>query len=538
MIVENCVVLSNRDTNVSKMEYKGVTIYLKGLLFVCGRKTGFDSIKYIVDKFWITHQWNFKEIYGNYFVIFIDNNKTNQILFTDNGGIFKSYQYNDKFSTSFLELIENNKELSVNNLDYFSIINFLKFGHTFFNKTLISEIKTIDNESYFEYEGGVLSKKNKNIGLINSHSIITIHDFFKNFIYAISDYNVSLDLTGGVDSRLIASFFAANNANYETALSGNPGLDDIIIAERVSNALNRLFFPTYQNISDIDEDYLMNIFERTDSQIDILVYQRNHQFNIDRIKRKIDIRINGTGGEQYKDVWWRHEFPFYNKKKSNIEKFFGYVDPQNFPSYILGEKTINHFNEQSDLFIKMFSFYLLETNSKTYDNIGYKILMSSIAGINTTIANNYLLTYAPLLEYELIKISFNLKRKKRIFNNYHRNLITKNYPSVSRIKTTEGITVSSDISQLILDVINYSICYVTRQIRKKTNKKKTNKNENSAQATNNEIYSIWRESILYRNSLDILKEYGIINQMIDYDSVPKVYVGRIITLKLLLDKLK
>ncbi|NOZ45341.1 MAG: hypothetical protein GXO79_01015 [Chlorobi bacterium] len=163
--------------------------------------------------------------------------------------------------------------------------------------------------------------------------------------------------------------------------------------------------------------------------------------------------------------------------------------------------------------------------------------MKTNAGIYITTANNYFISYAPLLELELIKIGYSLNRSKRFFNNYHRKLISKNYYKISRIRTTEGITSSSSIFYIISDIVYYIIDKVKRLL-KQILRKVLNKTFLQETPTDISVYTIWKTSELFRRNVKFLKELNILNPKMNVEKIPNKLVGKILTLGFLIERIE
>lgn len=538
MIIQDGKVISDRDDKINCINTTDYTVYYKGLIFVTGEKCGQDSIKYIVRNLQSYENFKFKTIFGNFFIYIIDHIHKRQFIFIDNSGIFKAYKYKDCISTSFLELVDYFDELAIDKLDYNSIAEFFHFGFTYFDKTLIKGINRIDANYFFIYENQINRKKEKGLSTINSHPEIKIENYFSDLIHAIDSKNLSIDLTGGFDSRLILSFFIKAKAKFELALSERPNNSDINIANKIAFKISKDFYPTFHSTENLDVKELYEIFERSDSQIDIIDYHRNNQLNYDRLSRKVEIQLSGIGGELYKDFWWLQDFPFYNKSTTNIERLYHYrIEGINFPHSILGENIISNSQNLKDKTIAKLKSCILKTNTQSYDNIYYNYKMKTNAGVYISTANNYFTSYAPLLELELVKIGFNLERRKRFFNNYHREIISNNCPKISRIRTTEGITSSLLLIDKLLDCFFYVIDKVKRLLKQILRKilKKTYLQETP---TDNYIYSFWQSNKFFEESVDLLQRVKILADDIEFKKIPKNLIGKIITLRLLIERLK
>jgi len=538
MIIQEGKIVYNKDDKINSFQFDDYSIYYKGLIFVSGKKSGQESIKYIIKSILINESFQFDKIYGNFFIYIIDHSNKRQFIFIDNSGIFKAYKYKNCISTSFLELIDFFKDITIDNINYNSIVEFFHFGFTYFNNTLIEGINRIDAKEIFIFENNNHHTKEKKINSINSISKIKMGDFFSDLIYAIGDKKISVDLTGGFDSRLILSFFKKSDIKFELAISGQPNNKDIKIGKKVASKISKEFYPTYHTTKKFEIEDMYEIFKLSDAQVDIVDYHRNSQLNNDRLSRNVEIQLSGVGGELYKDFWWLHDFPFYNKSVTNLEKLYNFrIEATAFPHSLLGKRLLKNSKALKNDTIRKLKSYVLENNTKSYDNIYFNYKMKTNAGVYVTSANNYLTSYAPLLERELVKIGFGLKRRNRFFNYFHRKMISKNYPEISRIKTTDGTTTSSLIIDILLDIIFYIVDKVKR-IAKQIIRKILNKTYLQETPTNQNIYPIAKSTDLFKKSIETLKRLNIIADDADCKNIPNQLTGKILTLSLLFERLK
>ena len=538
MIIQSGKIISNNDKNVYFFKTATYEVYYKGFIFSPGEKSGRESIEYIVTNFLSSGNFAFENIFGNYFLCFWNLKNNKQYAFTDNSGVFKAYIYKNCISTSFLELVDFFDEITIEDIDYKSINEFLHLGFTYYENTLINSIKKINELNFYVFKDSVLQKYLKKLAPINSATNLSIQNFFKNLAYSVEDLNVSLDLTGGFDSRLIVSFFNNENANYELAISGQPGNRDINIAQTVANKLCKKLHTTIHSTKDLSVSSLKDIFRISDAQVDVINYHRNHQMNSERQKRNVEIQMGGVGGELYKDYWWLQDFPFYNKKTTNLSKLYDLrIESARFNHSVLGNKleTYSH-NFRKDQIKKIESF-LLKKNTESYDNIYYNYKMKTNAGVYITIANSYYLSYAPLLELELIKIGFNAMRRERFFNNMIRNWISNNCAEISKIKTTEGISASSSVLSKLSDIIYY-ILDKGKRFTKQILRKILNKTYFQESANSINIYEQWKNNIHFQAHVQLLKDLEILNYEIDSHAIPDSIVGKISTLGFLVDNFK
>ena len=524
--------------NINSFEYHGFIVHYKGFLYVDGFKSGRDSILEILENMAQTSKFDFCAIKGSY-VVSIEHKPTGmRWLFADNSGQMKFYYGQNTISPSFLMVLDNEKP-SASDLNPRAINDFLHFGFVYFNETFFKSIQALSKDDFFEIDRhGNRKICKKEIPELHGPVKFNFHDHFKNFALALQSYNnISADLTGGFDSRLIVAMLMYFDVDFEMAVSGRQGIKDIKIPAKIAEILQKPFYITYHDATKLREADLRKIFEMVDSQMDVISYHRNYQFNLDRKKRKVDMQLNGSGGALYKDFWWLQDFPFYKKKKSNIEKLYKYrIEAVEFPHYLLGDQLRTVSQKFKNNTIQKLFDYRLTYNTQTYDNINYNHKTQN-ASAYITAASRFFNCTAPLLELDLARFGFSQKRSTRFFNNFHKEYITKYYPQISKIKTTERVRCSSHTKDKIFDVFNYLYdkqIRLTMQILRKT-LKKTYLQESP---TDKRIYNIVRNFPITDDIENILKKYEIISRDTFLKKVKDQYLGRFISLGMLLERME
>ena len=221
MIIQNGKIVSNKDNRIRVVHMDNANVYFIGLIFTPGKLCGEESIISIMLDYYHNDQIDFNSILGNYFIFIDDYKNDKQIIFSANNSVFKAYVYNNCISTSLLELIDHFDDISIDSFNYEAVNEFLHFGFSYFDKTLIKHVNKLDGEKYYAISPNVVKIKNKGCWTVDSPSKYSVNQFFSNLIYATQNLKISLDLTGGVDSRLILSFAGIISSIYTLSGSSN-----------------------------------------------------------------------------------------------------------------------------------------------------------------------------------------------------------------------------------------------------------------------------------------------------------------------------
>jgi hypothetical protein len=164
--------------------------------------------------------------------------------------------------------------------------------------------------------------------------------------------------------------------------------------------------------------------------------------------------------------------------------------------------------------------------------------MRECAGRAITNNLHEMVCYAPYLERDVVAFGYQLPRGRRFFNNFHRQTITRLNRNVARIPTTEGgISVSAESSAICRDVARY----VSDKLSRLTNKlaqRAFNRAHRQGNFDGADIAAAVREVSLRRRTLDRLQDAGIVDSNLRLDQVNTDYLGRMLSLDMLVEKLE
>jgi len=256
----------------------------------------------------------------------------------------------------------------------------------------------------------------------------------------------------------------------------------------------------------------------------------------ERVHRGITLMLTGVGGELFKDFWWLQDFPFYSRKRPNLERLYAVrIAPTGLDHTFLLEPYAEFSRNYATRFVQKLSDYVVDGNTQTYDQIYYRVKMRDLVGRFVSNHIRFLPCYAPYLEPTAASIGYHLPRRDRFFENFHRRTVTRYRPDVACIRTTQGgITVSSEPGAIVGDLYKYvgnKVFRLTRKLAEKTFKRRYATNV----PTSPNLYAQLRQSGASRKALGRLKECGIIAPHCKIEEFKDSYLGRVVTLAMLLD---
>ena len=536
------LLLNNEMTNLSARErfikYDNYTVYWKGFIYIPFTHSGDASIKKFIKKIKeMGIQEAIQLLHGNFFVTVIDHRMNKTYSFIDNSGLFEAYYDNYLISTSFLEIVKESK-FNTKDLDKRRIIEFLNAGVLYNKRTFFEEVKKIDRLEILvshENQRSLHYKVERDLEPLEEEFFV---DFFAGFAKSVENQSVSVDLTGGIDSRLLATILDANDVKFECSVSGSNKDKDVAIAEEVAHKLNHSLIVS-ERPSTIEEKEMEQLFYFCDGLYEIFNAYSGRNSQLQRSNREVDLIITGAGGELFKDFFWLQDFPQYRKSTSDIGKLFHTrISPIKFDTNLLSEPYAPINMNYSENAINELSKYEKNINTKTYDQIYYFYRMQALAGRLLTSSSSIVNSYSPLLEYNLVRVGYNLPRMKRFFNNFHREIITKLNPTIAKTQTTEGkLTVSSEKLELMKDTSKYVSDKGVR-LAKKVVQRILKKTLFSTRYHHESFYQSVRALPIATETFEILIKENIIKKNKTLAEVRDEHLGRIISLGLLIKYLE
>lgn len=542
---ELCLLLTDKgiaeiNPGFCKWENEKHVFYWKGFLYIPGIESGVHSIQVFAKS---VSELNLRQallqLKGNYFMVIKVKAANRFYCFTDNSGCFDAYYTDDAIASSFLALTRY-KGMSKDMMNKEAITEFLNFGSLFANKTFFDSILKMDSNDLVIMDNRSVRVEEKGILPIydDAQPPVDFYEFFQLLAQSLRKHKVSVDLSGGIDSRLLGVLLHYHGVDFETTISGVEGIQDVEIPKEIAVLLGsnlHITFPHIWNLeSEVDE-----LFVLSDGLHDILRHYRTLQHNRNRVNRGMNIAITGIGGELFKDFFWLQDFPFYAMKKPNLKRLFQtrILSMRCDEIYFDQPYVLLNRNLQNRMLHEL-SPYQLETNTKTYDNIYYSYRMKTIAGKFITAANQVVPSYAPLLDHELVRFGFQLKRSERLFNGFHRKVITTLHPEASRVRTTEGgVSVSTQKLAVASDIQKYAVNY-SKRFLKAIGRKLMKKTYFQDSPEHPDLYATVRGLNQTKEAIQLLKEEKILHPLLALEQIHNQHLGSMISLAMLIKHLE
>ncbi len=376
----------------------------------------------------------------------------------DNAGLSHVFYSDSRLSTSFLEMIDTMGNRPVA-FDPLAVAEFLTNGAVYWQQTFLPAIRKLRYDEVVRLgklpDGSVeVSFAHKDLAEPEQPTEDSFLAHFEALTTALRDKRVSVDLTGGTDSRLVVALLTAQGLDFEIGTSGCPGMPDVEIPREAAQLLDRPFFAALHDVSTIENE-LPALFDQADGLCDITRYHRPAQLQAHRRDRGVDVIVTGHGGELYKDFWWLQDFPNYQSRQAKLPRLYDLrVAPISYPNRLLTANMQAIAPRVREVTLERFAELRRDLNTQTYDAIYYHYKMAEIAGGHLSHhAQHYLDVVTPLLDYRNYLFAYHLPRRERSFGRFHRKVITRISPQLAKLRTAEGMTASSAAGDVAHDLL-------------------------------------------------------------------------------------
>lgn len=413
---------------------------------------------------------------------------------------------------SFLKCIAKN-QFDLDDLYPAAIVEFLTFGSLYDDKTFFRKIKkaTTHQPYTLSSDRGIGDSPPGEKNPLQKEQPIRLDEakrrFFEYFADRkgwLKDKKISVDLTGGIDSRMIAAILIKLDVPFEAVFSTASGSEtelEIVekLAEEMSIPLKVISFPrTFTSKSEIDK-----LIELGDGMWDPIGLRSLAKTQKWREAQGYDLAITGVGGELYKDFWWQQDFLLYQKTDPDFKRL---LHMRMYPANVSAEWLGPIFQKNQSEYLRSFkahlSSYTESTNTETYDQIYYHLRIKEQISVLSHASANFLPVWSPLLEPELLQIGYNLRRRDRFLGRFHRAVISECSPELSKKPTTDGgMTISNQPLNIATDLARFIRHKAGRVVSKIRN---TNHSQSVKRDVDPVIYSEVSSSIKKLKEIDIL----------------------------------
>ncbi|MCK4394312.1 hypothetical protein KAX17_15535 [Candidatus Bipolaricaulota bacterium] len=521
------------DEGTECREVKRFTVCWEGFVFVKGQKPGRSSIAKFIEEIGESNLHRAISMLSGSFVCFVrDKEIGTWCAFSDGSCATPLFYTEDAVSSSILELAHRN-HLGIEDLEPLAVVEFILTGLQFSNKIFFDRIKVLDAQEILKITPGwsIELKHLAHRDPFQKEVPSDLESSFLGIMQQITDsvrgLRLSVDLTGGTDTRLTASILDHFGLEFETSVSGTANHPDVLISEKVARLLSPVcgHHPLVHEVGpstlwlELDD-----IVRKVDGLCDAVGAHRLYQLALDREKRGIELVIGSSGGELYKDGgWWRAAFltPLPIRAK---EHFIDKIVDSGLAAWGMHEvprklfaKRLLDFSENylSSVKQRLKEGFLSPTVGKyeLADRIFYEYSVRAPRGFGCRMIRRYV----PHLDPDLVAIGVHLPMQDRLRHGFYRKILSKVNPELANMPTTRnGMSVARGAKGTVRDVLGI--------IHWQLSKARTSAKDSP------QLYSCLRALPEIEGVLASMKNYDVINSDIRVNEIRDVHLGRLVTL--------
>ena len=422
------------DNTYSHWENERYSFWWEGIVFIRGCLSGNESLK----EFSITLSETGIEkacqrLNGTFFLVIKDKAKNLYSCLVDNSGLFKAYYSSKRVSTSFLHLTELEK-ITTEDFNKRAVVEYINLGNIFFNRTFFDSVKKFDGDQIFEFDpGGEITILTKNLPpLFGKPPAESFLEIIEATAKSLSNQIICIELTGGLDSRLLVVLFKHFGLDFETGAFGSEDHPDVTISRQVAEKLGVHHSVTSYNLTELGEK-LEEAYRICDGLSDPILALITLDLAKKNRERHIELVISGNGGEIFDDFFWLQDYPYYTSRKAHLKRLFEFrFRPLSHAKHRYFAKPYKHISKRvTKDFVKDLSKFKLDTNTRTYANIFARVRWKELSGMSMIRFKKFVTYYSPYMEYDIMRIALNLPVRMHINSRYQKELLASLNPELA-----------------------------------------------------------------------------------------------------------
>jgi hypothetical protein len=386
---------------------------------------------------------------------------------TDNAGLYKIFHDDQGASTSFLGLVRA-RRVGRDRVDPAALVEFLAHGQVFAPHTFVAGIHKLRGRELLELAPGAPPRlRAKALPAAVEGGTEAVLGRFAALARSLDGRALSVDATGGFDSRLIACLLHAKGLRFELAASGLPGTADTEIAATMARLLGEPFHLSGHDLDDLDAS-LVATFRAGDGLTDLRRFHRDRQLALSRLGRGVEVMAHGGGGEIFRDYHVIQDFPLYDSRRVAFGRFYDLRQtPVTLPPDALSPAGRELLAALKPATIARYEEHRAPTNSQTYDRVYYFLRHPEFFGqYYANYINMGLDVAAPFLDYDNAMIGIGLGGWRGFFHAWHRRVLTAHCPKLAALPTAEGFSASAEPLRVLADLRAYAATQLRRAGKK------------------------------------------------------------------------
>jgi len=369
---------------------------------------------------------------------------SNLFIITDKLGSFPVYKFEDNDTiqiSNILLLLAKKNAVSINHQAF---AEYLSFDYCL-NCTLFNEIEHLKMGTIYQFGGerraytydevfsDIHFNKYDALGEV-AHEVREM--LVKNLSFLSSSDRILVDLTGGFDTRTVATILHAMNVDFEAGICGEQVPQETVFAKSVAQALGKNL---HANIKIRDRELLRRILNR---QFDIsagvpILYHSVRLINYyENLGQDFDIHLTGFGGTELITSGLPRMSLFSSKigMKSLFAKRFGYKNI--FNNRFMTES--RYFDQIVQKIHTLLRLIGSDQHSEVANFLLYATANKYFHGVLIGTHNVIMPLYSPFLESNFVRLMLETAYGLKDDHAIQRALISQVNPRASSIMTDHG----------------------------------------------------------------------------------------------------
>ena len=438
-----------------RLERHGFIALWRGFLFVRGEVAGQDSIEALLSSFrHLGPEVTLALAKGSFLLAILDCQSREIFTCVDPFGLMRLFASDALLSDDLFELIAR-LGYDEGQLDFPALAFFLRFGFYGMGRTIDRRVHFLagDEIAHVSSSGDLGCLRKSLPDFRHPPPEFDFDAYLRDVRIAVRGQPISLDLTGGYDSRLLAA--CLKDALAETATTGQPGNLDVAIAGKVAAALALPHVTARHDISGFAER-APAMLQLTNGQTGLLTYDHVYQLTRERQARGITLILAGIGGELWKDILWLQDFPFLSGPPDFERLFRMRLEPRAISAEPLEASFAAAFEEAKDIYLgAMKERFGALPRTAAYDSVYAFLRIPYTAGPSVTAGIRMgLPSFSPLYDPEGALASMRKAPRDRLFARWHRENIARYAPEIAKLRADDGLSARRGIAALA-DIPSY-----------------------------------------------------------------------------------
>jgi asparagine synthetase B (glutamine-hydrolysing) len=514
----------------------------KGHIYVAGEVAGAASMPAIARLLEAMTLGEAAQRISGVFGLFVhDRRRGGWQITIDHAGLYKVFHDAQGAATGFLELLQA-RPRSRADVPAEALLDFLQHGYVAAPDSFVRGVRKLRHDEVLELEPGAAPRLlRKTLVRPADDGPDTVLAYFRDLARSMSGERVSVDVTGGFDSRLIACMLAYHGLDYEIAITGRDGAADIELARNVAAALGRPFFPHHHDIARLEEE-LETVFRLGDGQHEIRGFHRDWQNARARLSRGVQVIAHGGGGDMFKDFQVVHDFPRYNSPRIDLERYYDLrLAPLRMPMAALSPEAQALVPGIRSRMLARMAEYRAATNNRTFDQVSFYLRDPEFFGrYYSNYINLGLDVVAPYLDWRNAAVAHAMSPWRRMMNRWHRAVMTRHCPKIAALPTTDGYTASSELRFLVPNLLGFARNNARRIMRKSAQRllgRTLFEKAGVAEFNAADYLARLRASAAFGRAVGELQRAGVLARDLDPAILPDHHVPRLLTAGMFLEHL-